>query len=80
MKLTIYQVDAFADKVFKGNPAAVIPLEDWIDDNLMQQIAMENNLSETVFFVKDGAARPPPNPSKGGAFQNTANAKSRSKK
>jgi len=55
MKLTIYQVDAFAEKVFKGNPAAVIPLEDWIDDNLMQQIAMENNLSETVFFVKTDA-------------------------
>lgn len=59
MKLTVYQVDAFADKIFRGNPAAVIPLEDWIDDTLMQQIAMENNLSETVFFVKDGAARPP---------------------
>jgi len=52
MKLTIYQVDAFAEKVFKGNPAAVIPLDDWIDDDLMQQVAMENNLSETAFFVK----------------------------
>jgi PhzF family phenazine biosynthesis protein len=52
MKLIIYQVDAFAEKVFKGNPAAVIPLEDWIEDDLMQQIAMENNLSETAFFVK----------------------------
>lgn len=52
MKLSIYQVDAFAEDVFKGNPAAVIPLEGWIDDSLMQQIAMENNLSETVFFVK----------------------------
>lgn len=52
MKLTIYQVDAFAEKVFKGNPAAVIPLEDWIEDELMQRIAMENNLSETAFFVK----------------------------
>ncbi|MGZ5286665.1 MAG: PhzF family phenazine biosynthesis protein [Flavisolibacter sp.] len=52
MKLTIYQVDAFAEKVFTGNPAAVIPLENWIDDKLMQQIAMENNLSETAFFVK----------------------------
>ena len=55
MKLTIYQVDAFAEQVFKGNPAAVIPLEDWIEDDLMQQIAMENNLSETVFFVKTDA-------------------------
>ncbi|HEU4632538.1 MAG TPA: PhzF family phenazine biosynthesis protein [Flavisolibacter sp.] len=53
MKLTIYQVDAFAEKVFAGNPAAVIPLEDWIDDRLMQQIAMENNLSETAYFVKN---------------------------
>jgi PhzF family phenazine biosynthesis protein len=52
MKLTIYQVDAFAQEVFKGNPAAVIPLEDWIDDKLMQHIAMENNLSETAYIVK----------------------------
>jgi PhzF family phenazine biosynthesis protein len=51
MKLTIYQVDAFADKLFSGNPAAVIPLDTWIDDSLMQQIAEENNLAETVFFV-----------------------------
>ncbi len=51
MKLTLYQIDAFADKLFTGNPAAVIPLEKWIDDYLMQQIAMENNLAETVFFV-----------------------------
>lgn len=53
MKLTIYQVDAFADAVFKGNPAAVVPLEDWIDVDLMQKIAMENNLSETAFIVKE---------------------------
>jgi PhzF family phenazine biosynthesis protein len=52
MKLTIYQVDAFAEKVFAGNPAAVIPLEDWLEDSLMQKIAMENNLSETAYFVK----------------------------
>jgi PhzF family phenazine biosynthesis protein len=52
MKLTIYQVDAFAEKVFRGNPAAVVPLDQWLDDELMQQIAMENNLSETAFFVK----------------------------
>jgi PhzF family phenazine biosynthesis protein len=51
MKLTIYQVDAFAGKLFAGNPAAVIPLDQWLDKDLMQQIAMENNLSETVFFV-----------------------------
>ena len=56
MKLSLYQIDAFADKLFSGNPAAVIPLEKWIDDLLMQQIAEENNLAETVFFVpkKDG--------------------------
>ncbi len=51
MKLTIYQVDAFTNKLFGGNPAAVIPLEKWIDDELMQQIGMENNLAETAFFV-----------------------------
>src|SRR4030095_3010741 len=51
MKLTLYQVDAFTDKLFGGNPAAVIPLKKWLPDELMQQIALENNLSETVFFV-----------------------------
>jgi PhzF family phenazine biosynthesis protein len=57
MKIPIYQVDAFAESVFKGNPAAVIPLEGWLDDTLMQQIAMETNLSETVFFVKNEDAQ-----------------------
>jgi len=51
MKLTLYQVDAFTNKLFGGNPAAVIPLKKWIDDKLMQKLAMENNLAETVFFV-----------------------------
>lgn len=51
MKLTLYQIDAFTSKLFGGNPAAVIPLEKWLDEKLMQQIALENNLSETVFFV-----------------------------
>jgi PhzF family phenazine biosynthesis protein len=51
MKLTLYQIDAFTDKIFGGNPAAVIPLKKWIPDELMQQLALENNLSETVFFV-----------------------------
>ena len=50
MNFTLYQVDAFTNTLFKGNPAAVIPLEKWIDDELMQQIAMENNLSDTGFF------------------------------
>jgi len=48
----IYQVDAFADEVFKGNPAAVCPLNAWLEDGLMQKIAMENNLAETAFYVK----------------------------
>ena len=55
MNLKIYQIDAFAKTVFEGNPAAVVPLDAWLDDMLMQKIAMENNLSETVYFVKEGA-------------------------
>jgi PhzF family phenazine biosynthesis protein len=51
LKFSLYQIDAFADKLFSGNPAAVIPLDKWIDDIPMQQIAEENNLAETVFFV-----------------------------
>jgi PhzF family phenazine biosynthesis protein len=51
MKFTLYQVDAFTNKVFGGNPAAVIPLDEWIPVELMQNLAMENNLSETVFFA-----------------------------
>lgn len=51
MKLTLYQIDAFAEKVFEGNPAAVIPLQNWLNDEVMQKIALENNLSETAFFV-----------------------------
>lgn len=51
MELEIYQVDAFANKLFSGNPAAVVPLETWLPDELMQKLALENNLRETVFFV-----------------------------
>ena len=51
MKLPFFQVDAFADRPFAGNPAAVIPLEAWLDDDVMQAIAEENNLSETAFTV-----------------------------
>jgi PhzF family phenazine biosynthesis protein len=51
MQLPIYQVDAFTNKLFGGNPAAVIPLKEWLPDALMQKIALENNLSETAFFV-----------------------------
>ena len=52
MKLTLYQIDAFASKVFQGNPAAVIPLDDWLPEKTMQSIAQENNLSETAFFCQ----------------------------
>lgn len=57
MKLPIYQVDAFTDELFKGNSAAVVPLEQWLSDAQMQSIAIENNLSETAFLVRepDGA-------------------------
>ena len=56
MELAIYQIDAFADKIFEGNPAAVCPLKEWLPDETMQAIAAENNLSETVFFVETEAA------------------------
>jgi len=51
MNLRIYQVDAFTSELFAGNPAAVVPLTEWLDDRLMQQIAAENNLAETAYFV-----------------------------
>ena len=54
MKQKIYQIDAFADKVFSGNPAAVCPLDTWLSDETMLKIAAENNLSETAFYVKKG--------------------------
>ena len=53
MEIPIYQIDAFTSRVFSGNPAAVCPLEAWLDEGLMQLIAQENNLSETAFFVPD---------------------------
>ncbi len=53
LKIQIYQVDAFTSKVFSGNPAAICPLEKWLDDETMQAIANENNLSETAFFVAE---------------------------
>lgn len=53
MKLTLYQADAFTEKVFSGNPAAVVPLQEWLPDQTMQNIAEENNLSETAFFIPD---------------------------
>ena len=54
MELPIYQAAAFTSAPFRGNPASVVPLEKWIDDELMQKIAAENNLSETAFFVPTG--------------------------
>ncbi len=54
--MTLYQIDAFTSKLLGGNPAAVIPLENWVDAGLMQKIALENNLSETVFFVPSNSA------------------------
>lgn len=53
MNLKIYQVDAFTNKLFGGNPAAVVPLESWLPDNLLQSIAAENNLAETAFYIKN---------------------------
>ncbi|MCK9399965.1 MAG: PhzF family phenazine biosynthesis protein [Bacteroidales bacterium] len=53
MFLPFYQVDAFTDRLFGGNPAGVCPLDQWLADEVMQKIAIENNLSETAFFVKE---------------------------
>ena len=54
MDIDLYQVDAFASRPFEGNPAAVCPLEAWLPDGTLQAIALENNLSETAFFVPEG--------------------------
>ncbi|MBZ4415362.1 PhzF family phenazine biosynthesis protein [Myxococcus sp. RHSTA-1-4] len=53
MRLPLFQVDAFTSRVFGGNPAAVCPLDAWLPDADMQAIALENNLSETAFFVRE---------------------------
>ncbi len=53
-KLSIYQVDAFTDQLFGGNPAAIVPLSEWLPASQMQRIAAENNVSETAFFVPQG--------------------------
>jgi PhzF family phenazine biosynthesis protein len=53
MELTMYQVDAFTERVFGGNPAAVCPLKTWLSDDVMLSIAAENNLAETAFFVEE---------------------------
>ncbi len=54
MKLKVYIANAFSDKKFGGNPAAVVPLNEWLSERLMQQIAAQNNLAETAYFVKEG--------------------------
>jgi PhzF family phenazine biosynthesis protein len=57
VNLPIYWIDAFTDRTFGGNPAAVIPLDHWLEDALLQRIANENGLSETAYFVRTGPAR-----------------------
>jgi PhzF family phenazine biosynthesis protein len=52
MNLTLYQIDAFSENLFHGNPAAVVPLDAWLPDDVMQAIAEENNLAETAFYVR----------------------------
>jgi len=54
VKLSIYQIDAFAGNVFEGNPAAICPLDKWLPDEMLQSIAQENNLSETAYFINEG--------------------------
>jgi PhzF family phenazine biosynthesis protein len=54
MRLPIYQIDAFAGELFRGNPAAVCPVEEWLEDGVLQAIAAENNLSETAFIRRRG--------------------------
>src|SRR5713101_489573 len=55
MRIPLYQIDAFAEGPFTGNPAAVCPLDAWLPDDVMQSIAAENNLSETAFLVPERA-------------------------
>ena len=54
MNYSIYQVDAFTDQVFSGNPACVIPLKKWLVDSMLLKIAKENAVSETAFFIDNG--------------------------
>ena len=54
MKLPLYQIDAFTNKIFGGNPACVVPLEKWLKDDVLLKIAQENAVAETAFFVKMG--------------------------
>lgn len=54
MKLDLFQIDAFTDTIFGGNPACVVPLKEWLPDNLLLQIAKENAVAETAFFIDNG--------------------------
>ncbi len=56
MQIPVYQVDAFTGRLFRGNPAAVCPLEEWLPDETLQSIAAENNLAETAFYVPNGGS------------------------
>ena len=56
VNIKMYQVDAFTDQLFGGNPAAICPLDKWLPDSVMQNIAAENNLSETAFFVSNSSS------------------------
>src|SRR5437879_1942776 len=57
MEIPLYQVDAFASSLFRGNPAAVCPLDRWLPDETLQAIAAENNLAETAFYIPNGGGR-----------------------
>lgn len=54
MKLELYQIDAFTDEVFGGNPACVVPLDAWLPDEILLKIAQENAVAETAFFMRQG--------------------------
>jgi len=54
MKLNLYQIDSFTDKIFSGNPACVVPLEHWLADDILLQIAKENAVAETAYFIDKG--------------------------
>lgn len=54
MKLNLYQIDAFTDKIFGGNPACVVPLDEWLSDEILLKIAEENAVAETAFFIHKG--------------------------
>lgn len=58
MQLHLYQIDAFTDKIFEGNPACVVPLSEWLPDELLLKIARENAVAETAFFLDKGYSYP----------------------